>query len=99
MDLNNISIEIALSIIIIIIALATLLIIIIFEIKRDRDNKIALFNSLLEEFATSNTGDLQRRLTDIFDNYLNQPDDTAIHRIKEELETILQERIDALSKD
>jgi len=56
-------------------------------------------NSLLEEFAKYNTGDLQRRLTNRFDKSLNQPDDTAIHRIKEELETILQEKINALSED
>ena len=49
MDLNNINIEVILGIIIIIIAFITLFVIIIFEIKRDRDNKIALFNSLLEE--------------------------------------------------
>ena len=56
-------------------------------------------NSLLEEFASSNQGNIYRRLTDRFDKHLSKTDEDATSRLKTELEVILQERIDALSQN
>jgi len=56
-------------------------------------------NHILEEFAVSNTHELARRITDKFDEVLNQSDDTGAETLKDELELILQEKIDALDGD
>ncbi|MGO8837032.1 MAG: hypothetical protein ACLQAH_13365 [Limisphaerales bacterium] len=56
-------------------------------------------NPILEEFAASRTHELARRITDKFDGVLNQTDEIAAATLKAELETILEERIDALNRD
>jgi hypothetical protein len=56
-------------------------------------------NQILEEFAASRAHQLARRITDKFDGVLNQTDEIATATLKAELESILEERIDALNRD
>ena len=56
-------------------------------------------NKLLEEFADQNSGNLQRRLTDFFDIVLNIPDEEAVLKLRQELDVILLERINASGQD
>lgn len=56
-------------------------------------------NKLLSEFSTLNGDDLARRITDLFDSLLEETDETSAESLKEELERILQERIDALDQN
>ncbi len=52
-------------------------------------------NSLLEEFAPSDSDELKRTLTNLFDENLSSTDETAIQALKNQLDSILQERINA----
>lgn len=56
-------------------------------------------NQLLCEFASSNPGDLQHRLTEVFDSLIQESEDEVVTKLKTELERILEERINALSQD
>lgn len=56
-------------------------------------------NQLLNEFSESNRDDLSQRITDLFDNSLEEADEAAAALLKEELERVLQERINALDQN
>ena len=56
-------------------------------------------NTLLEEFVNQNPGNLQYRLTDTFDQMLMENEETAIERIRSELEAIIEEHINALDQN
>lgn len=53
-------------------------------------------NSLLNEFLSKNNNDLSQAITDTFDMHLADDDDTEITKIKDILDEILKDRIDAL---
>ncbi len=50
---------------------------------------------LLSSFVSENQGDLHLRLADLYDSLLSLSDEDAAKRLKQELDRILQERIDA----
>jgi len=52
-------------------------------------------NSLLEEFASPDSNEFKRTLTNLFDENLSSTDETAIQALKNQLDSILQERINA----
>jgi hypothetical protein len=56
-------------------------------------------NPLLEEFAVTYPGALQRQLTDKFDNSLQQLDEEIVTIVKTELDAILKGRIDEIGED
>ena len=62
-------------------------------------NRTMALNPILEEFAASRAHELARRITDKFDEVLNQTDETGTETLKAELESVLEERIDALNRD
>lgn len=56
-------------------------------------------NNLLDEFATQHPSDLGRRLADVFDGLLDLSDDEATSRVHQELNRLLQEKIDEACQD
>jgi len=56
-------------------------------------------NEMLNEFANANNDELAVRMTELFDVALDGPDESAIETLKSELETILQEKINALDEN
>jgi phenylpyruvate tautomerase PptA (4-oxalocrotonate tautomerase family) len=56
-------------------------------------------NELINEFSHSNEDQLAQRITDLFDTRLDETDESVAILLREELERILQERIDALDQN
>lgn len=50
---------------------------------------------LVRSFVAANPGVLQERLAELYDSLLSAGDEEAARRLREELDRILQERIDA----
>jgi succinate dehydrogenase flavin-adding protein (antitoxin of CptAB toxin-antitoxin module) len=53
---------------------------------------------LLSSFVAASQGGLQQRLAELYDSLLNEPDEDAAQRLRDELDRILLERIDATRK-
>lgn len=53
---------------------------------------------LLSSFVAASKGGLQQRLAELYDALLDAPDEDAAQKLRDELDRILLERIDATRK-